>query len=232
MRDVIDSKPELVSESANFQTLLDLVVQSDHNQFFVVSEGDELMGAVSMSKVRRLIHERDNLQHLVVARDLIEERIPTLNPMDNLDLVMRIFSGIELAELPVVEASQPTKLIGTVSEKDILPAAQTEQMRRDLAGGLSSSMSAVSKGRPVDLGDGYWLRETLVPPQMFGRQLSELDIRNRTGVQILLIRSNSTASDQHRAVHVPGPADRLEEGQTLIVAGTQAGLDKLDRFRS
>lgn len=184
-----------------------------------------------MSEIRRLIYERDTLQHLVVARDLIEERIPTLNPTDDLDLVMRIFSGTQLAELPVVDASQPRKLIGTVFEKDILPAAQDEQMRRDLAGGLSSSMSAVSKGRPVDLGDGYWLREILVPAHMFGQTLSELDIRKRTGVQILLIRSEAPADGKRKAVHVPGPSDRLQEGQTLIVAGTREGLDKLDRSR-
>ena len=145
---------------------------------------------------------------------------------------MRTFSGTQLAELPVVEITQPTKLIGTVAEKDILPAAQDEQMRRDLAGGLSSSMSAVSKGRPVDLGDGYWLREILVPAHMFGQTLSELDIRKRTGVQILLIRSSASATTEHKAVHVPGPTDRLEEGQTLIVAGTREGLDKIDRARA
>ena len=231
VRDVMDSEPEIVSESADFQTLLDLVVQSDHNQFFVVSEDRELMGAVSMTEIRRLIYERDTLQHLVVARDLLEEGIPTLNPTDDLDLVMRIFSGARLAELPVVEPTQPRKLIGTVSEKDILPAAQDEQMRRDLAGGLSSSMSAVSKGRPVDLGDGYWLREILVPAHMFGRTLSELNIRNQTGVQILLIRSRALSGGERKAVHVPGPSDRLEEGQTLIVAGTREGLDKIDRSR-
>ena len=66
VRDVVDPNPEIVSESANFQTLLDLVVQSDHTQFFVVSENKELMGAVSMSEIRRLIYERDTLQHLVV----------------------------------------------------------------------------------------------------------------------------------------------------------------------
>ena len=232
VRDVVDPNPEIVSESANFQTLLDLVVQSDHTQFFVVSENKELMGAVSMSEIRRLIYERDTLQHLVVARDLIEEQIPTLNAKDDLDLVMRIFSGTQLTELPVVDPDQPRTLIGTVSEKDILPAAQSEQMRRDLAGGLSSSMSAVSKGRPVDLGDGYWLREILVPGYMVGHSLSELEIRKRTGVQVLLIRSPGQTPDEAHQVQVPGPSNRLDEGQTLIVAGTKEGLDEVDRFRT
>lgn len=231
VRDVLDEEPETVQESADFQTLLDLVVQSDHNQFFVISESGELMGAISMSEVRRLIYERETLQHLVVARDLIEERVPTLSLTDDLFLVMQIFSGSERSELPVVDTAQTRRLIGTVSEKDILTAAQGEQMRRDLAGGFSNSMSAVDKGKTVDLGDGYWLRETLVPAYMFGRSVGELEIRNRTGVQILLIRSHPAHGAKSAYVRVPTPGDRLEEGQTLIVAGTLEGLDKMERSR-
>ena len=80
--------------------------------------------------------------------------------------------------------------------------------------------------------NGYWLREILVPAHMFGQTLSELDIRKQTGVQILLIRSRGVPGGERKAVHVPGPMDRLEEGQTLIVAGSRDGLDKIDRSRN
>ncbi|MFP6640852.1 MAG: CBS domain-containing protein, partial [Myxococcota bacterium] len=232
VRDVVNREPEVLPESANFKALLDLVVQSDHSQFFVVSSSGELMGAISMSEVRRYIYEIETFQDLVVARDLVEERIPVLKLTDDLDLVMRILTASPLAELPVVEAAQPKQLIGTVQERDILTAAQNEQTRRDLAGGFSSSMSAVDKNRPVDLGDGYWLREMQVPPYMFGRSLSELQIRHRTGAQVLLVRSGAQNPGQPTSVRVPGASERLEEGQTLIVAGTEEDLDQLDRPRA
>ncbi|MFP6640223.1 MAG: chloride channel protein, partial [Myxococcota bacterium] len=212
VRDVFNPEPEVLPESASFKTLLDLVVRSDHSQFFVITSSGELLGAISMSEVRRYIYEMETLQNLVVARDLVEERIPTLKLTDDLDLVMRILTASPLAELPVVDAAQPTQLIGTVLERDILAAAQNEQTRRDLAGGFSSSMSAVDRYRPVDLGDGYWLREMLVPPYMFGRSLSELQIRHRTGAQVLLVRSGAQSPGQQTSVRVPGATERLEEG--------------------
>ena len=70
----------------------------------------------------------------------------------------------------------------------VVEASQHEQQRRDLAGGFSSSMTAVSRGKTVDLGDGFWLREILAPAYMFGRSLAELALRERTGVQVVLVR--------------------------------------------
>jgi CIC family chloride channel protein len=227
VRDVIDREPEVIPESAKFQTILDLVVQSEHGQFFVNSSQGKLLGTISLSEVRRLIYEQEALRHLVVAGDLVERRVPRVTVDDDLAIVMQIFSGSRMDEIAVVDAADPDVLIGTVSEKHVVEASQTEQMRRDLAGGLSSGISAVEQGKTVDLGDGYWLREILTPPYMFGRNPSELAIRERTGVQVVLVRSRGAG--QGSRVRVAGALDRFEEGETLIVAGTLEGLDMLER---
>ncbi len=67
VRDVLDSDPEIIPANASFRTILDLVVQSSHSQFFVVNEGNVLLGAISLSELRRLIYEQETLQ-LVVAK--------------------------------------------------------------------------------------------------------------------------------------------------------------------
>jgi len=227
VRDVIDTDPEVISESANFQAILDLVVQSDHAQFFVTNEAGELLGAISLSEVRRLIYEQEALRHLVVAGDLVDTLHPSVTPDDDLAVVMKIFSGTRLEEIAVIDPSSPGRLLGTVSEKAITEISQTEQLRRDLAGGFSSSMTAVGKGKTVDLGDGYWLREILVPAYMIGRNLLELAIRERTGVQVVLARSRPGAGGGK--IRVVGAQDQLEEGETLIVAGSLEGLNELER---
>ena len=90
-------------------------------------------------------------------------------------------------------------------------------------------MTAVGRGKTVDLGDGFWLREILAPAYMFGRSLAELAIRERTGVQVVLVRGRR--SDDGGKVRVVGALDRFEEGETLIVAGTLEGLNELERPR-
>ncbi len=229
VRDVIDDEPEIVPESANFQAILDLVVQSDHAQFFVQNDAGNLLGAISLSEVRRLIYEQEALRHLIVAGDLVDTRHPSVTPDDDLSVVMQIFSGTRLDEIAVVDTGDSRRLVGTVSEKDVAEASQNEQLRRDLAGGFSSSITAVSRGKTVDLGDGYWLREILAPPYMFERSLAELGIRERTGVQVVLVRGRRSVNGGK--VRVAGALDRFEEGETLIVAGSLEGLNELEKPR-
>jgi CIC family chloride channel protein len=230
VRDVVDLTPEVIPESANFQTILDLVVQSDHDQFFVVTESGALMGAISLSEVRRLIYEQESLQHLVVARDLVETQRPTVTLDDDLSVVMQIFSGSHVDEVAVVDIHEPTRLAGTVRERDVLESSHREQLRRDLAGGFSTSMTTVGRGKTVDLGDGYWLREIMTTPHIVGRSLQELAIRERTGVQVLLVRGRSGSAQARTGVRVPSASDRFEEGETLVVAGTAEDLRAFERM--
>lgn len=229
VREVLDTEPEVVPASANFQTLLDLVVQSSHTQFFVTDENGQLLGAVSLREVRRLIYERDSLQHLVVARDLLDRNCITLTEGDDLNTAMHLFSGTEVDEVAVLgEGEQPGRLIGTVSEKDVVEARNREWLQRDIAGGISSSVSVVEKGQAVDLGDGYFVREVPTPHHLVGHTLRELGVRERTGVQVLLLRHRESGMGTPSGVRVPTGSEVLREGDCLVVAGSQEALNRLE----
>ena len=192
------------------------MVSSHHSQFFVVSDAGKLQGAISLSELRRLIYEQDALQPIVVAGDLVDTRRPTVNEEDHLDLVMHIFSGREYDELAVVDADG--LLIGSVREKDVIEARNREMLRRDAAGGLSTTVDAAGKGQTVDLGDGYQIRELSVPAHLVGRSLRQLALRERTELQVLLVRPGSTTG-RARQLEVPGGDTRLDYGDRLVVAG-------------
>ena len=228
VRDVIDPNPEVIPASANFQTILDLVVQSDHSQFFVVDRNNQLLGAISLAEVRRLIYERETLQHLVVAGDLVDRNRPTVTEEEDLSVVMQLFSGTEVDEFAVVRADSATGMVGTVREKDVIEAHNRESMRRDLMGGLSSHLGAVQKGQTVDLGGGYALREIMVPHHYLNQSLRELALRERTGVQVLLLRRAKKLASRAKAVKVPMADDVLLEGDTLVVAGELEVLQQLE----
>jgi len=227
VRDVVDRKPEVIPAAANFQSVLDLVVQSDHHQFFVIGSGGKLLGAIALSEVRRLIYEADTLQHVVVAGDLVDGSHPVVHEEDDLSVVWKLFSGSEIDELAVVDPEDSHRLVGTIRNHDVIEAHNKETLRRDLAGGLSSSVSAVERGRTVDLGDGYALREVLVRPSFFDRSLREISLRERTGVQVLLLRRAGTRAGDKR-VMVPDGDMRLREGDTLVVAGSYEALETLE----
>jgi len=226
VRDVIVRNPVVIPASANFKTVLDLVVQSAHSQFYVADPKGRYLGAISLLELRRLIYEQDALQHIVVAGDLVDTSHPCVTDDVDLSVVMQIFSSSHVDEIAVVDVDDPTRLVGTVLEKDVIEASNHEQLRRDLAGGFQTSMHAAGTGQTVDLGDGYQLREIMAPPHVTGLSLRELMLRERVGVQVLLVRSRE--ADGQRHLRVPHGGDVLVEGDAVIVAGTRAALDMLD----
>ncbi len=230
VRDVIDRDPEVIPSSANFRTVLDLVVQSSHSQFFVVDDAQRLLGAISLSEVRRLIYDQDTLAHLVVAGDLVDTQRATVTEGDNLDVVMHLFSSSDVDELAVVDPDDRHRLLGTVREKDVIEARNQEMLRRDLSGGLSSSVSAVRQGQLVDLGGGYALRELIAPPMAFQRTLRELDLSARIGVHVLLVRRDTASGVA--SVIVPSGDDVIHEGDRLVVSGSHRALERLEALES
>jgi uncharacterized protein with PhoU and TrkA domain len=78
----------------------------------------------------------------------------------------------------------------------------------------------------VDLGGGYVVQEVLTPRSFIGRSLSELDLRTRAGVQVLIIRS-ATAKPGTSTIRIPGPNARLQPGDKLVVAGPKDSVDSL-----
>jgi CIC family chloride channel protein len=231
VRDVVDREPEVIPASASFKTILDLVVQSRHSQFFVTNDENELLGTIPVRELRRLIYEQEPLQLVVVAGDLVDTRYPTVTEEDDLDLVTYVFSGSDTDELAVVDSATQRKLVGSVHQKDVIEAHNREMRERDLAGGVSSSVSAVSKGQTVDLGDGYEIREVDVSQHLVGRSLRELAVRERTQVHVLLVRGGRTGTGLRQPVQVPTAEYVLEQGDSLVVAGSASSLASFERLR-
>ena len=74
----------------------------------------ELAGVIPLRNVRKSMLEEEYLSGLVIALDLMEEKVPSITRDDNLDDVMRLFSKYELAELPVIESRENKKITGII----------------------------------------------------------------------------------------------------------------------
>lgn len=225
--DVIDRSPEVVTESAPFEVLVDLLVSSDHTEFFVVNARGELLGAISLSELRRAILDREPLASIVVAGDLVEAGLATATEEDDLDVVAQMFSSRGVQELAVVDVADARRLVGSVRERDVMHAYREEVLRRDLAGSLSSSVAVVRRVHEVELGDDLVLRDVAAPHSFTGKTLGELDLRARTGALILLVR-RPAAGRSGSDLRVPLPGDRLEDGDVLVAAGTRDALGRLE----
>jgi CIC family chloride channel protein len=224
VRDVIDRQPVCVPANAPFRQVLDLVVSSRHNEFFVVDEKGSLLGAISVRELRRLLFEEDSFRHLVVAADLVEAQRPTVTEDDDLDTALQLLSSAGAAALAVVDAASSRRIVGAIHERDVLEAYNREMLSRDLAGGVTSRVGLAERGRVVDLGGGYLLAEIEAPHAFAGRTLRELDVRARLGIQVLLLRSSER---DRESLHVPSPDDRVRASDRLVIAGPAASVSRL-----
>jgi CIC family chloride channel protein len=225
VRDLVDREPEVVPASASFDEVIDLIVRSDHSELFVVNASGELTGAIYLRQVRRLLKEQQELRSIVVAGDMVEERI-TLSEDDDLDAAMQLFSRGVADEIAVVDPENPRKLVGSIHERDVIASYNEEVLRRDLAGGVSNRISLAGGERLVELGGGYVLEEQLAARRFVGKTLRELNLRQRDGVQVLLIRG----SGRDGPLRVPTPDDRIAAGDRLVVAGPRTAVEQIDKL--
>ncbi len=223
VRDLVDPAPELVQAGATFPEVLDLVVRSSHSEFFVVDAGKRMLGAISVSELRRLLFEQENFRHLVVAADLLDAERPTVTAEDDLDTALQLMLRAGVAELAVVDASDPQRLVGSLHQYAVIEAYNREALRRDLAGGFSSRVTLAGRGHRVELGGGYVVAELQAPRSWVGRSLRELDLRPRLGLEVLLMRRFRPQSEE-ATVRVPGADDGIAEGDVLVVAGSEAAV--------
>ncbi len=225
VRDVIDREPETIAASASFAEVLDLVLASHHNEFFVINDDGRMLGAVSLPEVRRLIVDSEHLAKIAVAGDVLDANRPTVHLGDNLDSLMQLFSHGDFDGLAVVDDDDPGKLIGIVRQRDVIHARNQAILERDLAGSVSSTVSIAGRVRQVVVGDGYVIQEIPAPHSFIGKTVRRLAIRPRFGVQVIFIRNRHEDGSRH--LDVPHPDTEIGEGDALIIAGTKEAADRL-----
>lgn len=229
VHEIVDPHPAKLRDSAGFQEVLDQVLGSERNDFFVVDGDDRLVGWIHLRDFTRSLVEQDVLEGVVVAGDLAEPAPPSVTPQSGLHVVMQIFSGTHADEIAVVNESDAQRMVGSVRKADVIAAYNEELLRRDLAGSVSSQVLVATRGQQVTLGGGYVLQEIQPPPRFFGRTLRALNLGAETGVHIVLLHKHAP-SDGRPAVRVPDAGDVIEEGDRLVVSGTRSAVEGLDAF--
>jgi uncharacterized protein with PhoU and TrkA domain len=99
-------------------------------------------------------------------------------------------------------------------------------LRRDLAGGVSTTIGVAGRVRQVPLEGGWVVQEIEAPLAFWGRSLEEIGVRAQHGVQVVLIRTPS-AADPLQRVRVPTPSERIREGDVLLVTGPKEAVEEL-----
>jgi CIC family chloride channel protein len=221
---VMSTDCERISLDTPFHKIMDLTVKSPHSDFFVVDKDGHLLGVVSIRDVRKILRESEALDSLVLAYDLLNPIHHYFTPGDSLDIIMKTFSELNIDELPVVNNDSERIFIGTISKNDVIETYNNEMLKRDTVSSVSSYISSLHKLKQVQLIDGQVMSEIEIPSEFINKTLRELNLRDRFGVEVVLIKQKSKKEEDERDIVLPSPDYCFQSGDSILIFGSPGGL--------
>ena len=223
VKSVMTTAEGKVNPNTTLVELLTLFLDNRYNSIFVVDPEDRLQGVVHFDDMRPFIGESGEFQHAVIAFDLMHtDGFPTVHPNDGLDHVIRQLDRYQY-EVPVVEDGS---LVGSILAKDVIQQYNTEMFKREMASSMATSMENAKGFTPMPGISGLSLAEIEVPAMFIGRSCGDLDLRNRFGVTLLLVKRQK-AIDSQISSTVPDASYIFESDDILLVMGNPGKLIQL-----
>ena len=214
-----------------YEKLLQLTKETYHLNYFVVDENKRLIGMLSPYMIRTM--ERDNIpdRYEKKAKDLILDKSIYFTKDDTLDMVGLILSDLILDEIPIVDNNENRVVIGYISKTEVFNAYNREMTKRDMLKSVSAYIGSSSKFKKLKMMDGEILAEVEVPGEFVGKNLSELDLRHKYGIEVILIKQNfDNETKEAEKVFVPKPEYTFDYGDRLLIVGSEEDVDRFEKL--
>ena len=119
VRDIANDHFVNVPEDIYLVDMVEILKSENVSHLHMVGSDGGLKGIISISDIRPALQEEE-LEHLVIARDVATTDVITICPSDNIQDALYRMGRNGISHLPVVEEDDKTKVIGTLSKKDVM----------------------------------------------------------------------------------------------------------------
>ncbi len=224
--DIMRTDVKLIPRSTPLRDIINMFLRTRNLYLYVGDEEGRLLGVVDLHDIKDMFPERE-LGGIVIAEDLVTE-IPCVTPAESLTSVNQKLWFRDLGHLPVVDSPETSRFLGIVTRRDLLGAIDREVLQRSrLVARVRTFSEQEGEGEMdyFELPEKHRMIELDTPAGLAGRTVSESGIRTRFGVSVLAVKRRSREGLERR--FVPGPDDRFESGDVLIVLGTDEAIQRL-----
>jgi CIC family chloride channel protein len=222
--DIMREDIKLVPRSTPLPEIVQAFLHSRSLYLYIGDEEGRLLGVIDLHDIKETLPERD-ISNLVIAEDLLQE-IPFVTRSEPLTSVNEKLWFRDLGQLPVVDSPENRRFLGIVTRRDLLGAFDREVLLHNrLVARVRMFREGGSEMDYFELPEKHRLVQVDVPPAIEGRTVAESGLRNRYGVSVLAVKRLSRGGLERR--FVPGPEDRLQHGDVLIVLGTDEAVARL-----
>jgi CIC family chloride channel protein len=223
---------ELIPETTSLPQLIAKMIESQNNTFYVTNKSGTLTGVITETELRPIMTDYDSVKEVIIARDVAKPNVISVKMEDDLDYVLRLFSKWNVDQIPVIDDSHGYKILGSVTRQEVLSVYNRESLKANLVDGLSKDLKSIREAKPSTVAAGYSIAEVPVAPEHIGRSLSELKLRNKYGLEVLMIKQQKELfddNDQRENIITSDPHYRLKEDDRLVLFGKD---ENIERFRN
>ena len=225
--DLMEPDPPMIEECKKLKEIIKIFMTNKEPYYYVVTEDGDLIGSLSTHLVKDVLSADEDLDRLIIARDLFNPSEAVVTPATTLADCMSLFERVESEHLPVIEGNGSRKLIGTISKKEIIKLYNREILRKDVLGVKYVREMGSEKFRNlVQLPSNFKIDFIPVYDGFIGSSIKDLNIRAKYKVNILAVKKK--LSEIGLSNQLPDPELVFEPGDILVVAGKQ---EDLGRFR-
>ena len=222
-RDAMRTEYAEVGRADQLMPVISRFVERPGDTVLVTDADQQLLGVITIDDIRPLMTDPESVRGLVIAEDMMRtDGFPVFAPDDSLDEVMRRFGRYRFMA-PVVDNG---RLVGALWPQDVIESYNSEILKRDMASTMAVTVGNGPRTRALPGVRGMSMAEVPVPVSFFGRSLGSLDIRNRFGISLLLIKRKGDAGEQI-VDELPDADSVFQEGDVMLVLGNE---DRISRF--
>ena len=122
VRHVMRLNVETIHHGTAFQELLNIIAHSRYDRFPVVDDDQNFVGIINYTEIRNLLFDQ-SLSNLLVARDLVSTTHHSISPDTPLREALKTLQRKRnISYFPVIDPKEPKKLLGILSQNDVLAA--------------------------------------------------------------------------------------------------------------
>jgi CIC family chloride channel protein len=226
----IDLKPlNIIHEKAKLTELVNNLIQSPGGCFYTVNDNEEITAVITEVELRPIMTEYENVKEFLVANDIANPQFVTVRPDDDLDHVLRLFSKVNVDCIPVISDRSGSKIIGSIYRQEVLAIYNRETLKMNLPEGLSDEIKTLGNSRTSTVAEGYSIAEITVDTNLAGQSLSQLKIRSRFRLEVLMIKHPQEMfddSENNELIISADPNYKLKWGDKLVVFGKDEDIIK------
>ncbi|MBN1302117.1 MAG: chloride channel protein [Melioribacteraceae bacterium] len=219
----------LIKAETDLPKLVAQLLNSPHSVFYTVNDDGKIIGTITENELRPIITEYDSLREMVVASDIARPEVIFVNEDDTLEKVFKLFEKTNLDQFPVLSGEDGKQVVGTIRRHDAMTAYNRASLKYNITDGLANELRSLEKFSISKVADGYSILEKKAPVDFVGKSLAELKIRNKFGLEVLMIKTKkSFLEDDDEDITFPEATYRIKADDTLVLFGSDDKISSID----